>query len=301
MNKTYCGYVSIIGKPNVGKSTILNHILGKKISITSRKSQTTRNNILGIKTENDKQMIFADTPGMHIKSPKVMNKVLNRSAESLIEDSDIILFVVQRLTLDDEDLSVLKKLKEANSKVICVVNKVDQISDKNKLLPMIGRLAEEYSFLDIIPISAINNEGIKELEQLIKKYLPENDHIYGEEDIQNSHKDTFMISELIREKIIRMLGDELPHDTFVQVELLEDEDEIIKIHAVIYVVRDSQKQIVIGKGGGTLKKIGQQARLELEDYFKKKVFLKTWVKVKKNWNTDSDYIQSLGVGGSYET
>ncbi|MDB2535223.1 GTPase Era [Gammaproteobacteria bacterium] len=301
MNKTYCGYISIIGKPNVGKSTILNHILGKKISITSRKSQTTRNNILGIKTENDKQMIFADTPGMHIKSPKVMNKVLNRSAESLIEDSDIILFVVQRLTLDDEDLSVLKKLKEANSKVICVVNKVDQISDKNKLLPMIGRLAEEYSFLDIIPISAINNEGIKELEHLIKKYLPENDHIYGEEDIQNSHKDTFMISELIREKIIRMLGDELPHDTFVQVELLEDEDEIIKIHAVIYVVRDSQKQIVIGKGGGTLKKIGQQARLELEDYFRKKVFLKTWVKVKKNWNTDSDYIQSLGVGGSYET
>ena len=301
MNKTYCGYISIIGKPNVGKSTILNHILGKKISITSRKSQTTRNNILGIKTENDKQMIFADTPGMHIKSPKVMNKVLNRSAESLIEDSDIILFVVQRLTLDDEDLSVLKKLKEANSKVICVVNKVDQISDKNKLLPMIGRLAEEYSFLDIIPISAINNEGIKELEHLIKKYLPENDHIYGEEDIQNSHKDTFMISELIREKIIRMLGDELPHDTFVQVELLEDEDEIIKIHAVVYVVRDSQKQIVIGKGGGTLKKIGQQARLELEDYFKKKVFLKTWVKVKKNWNTDSDYIQSLGVGGSYET
>ena len=301
MNKTYCGYISIIGKPNVGKSTILNHILGKKISITSRKSQTTRNNILGIKTENDRQMIFADTPGMHIKSPKVMNKVLNRSAESLIEDSDIILFVVQRLTLDDEDLSVLKKLKEANSKVICVVNKVDQISDKNKLLPMIGRLAEEYSFLDIIPISAINNEGIKELEHLIKKYLPENDHIYGEEDIQNSHKDTFMISELIREKIIRMLGDELPHDTFVQVELLEDEDEIIKIHAVIYVVRDSQKQIVIGKGGGTLKKIGQQARLELEDYFKKKVFLKTWVKVKKNWNTDSDYIQSLGVGGSYET
>ena len=301
MNKTYCGYISIIGKPNVGKSTILNHILGKKISITSRKSQTTRNNILGIKTENDRQMIFADTPGMHIKSPKAMNKVLNRSAESLIEDSDIILFVVQRLTLDDEDLSVLKKLKEANSKVICVVNKVDQISDKNKLLPMIGRLAEEYSFLDIIPISAINNEGIKELENLIKKYLPENDHIYGEEDIQNSHKDTFMISELIREKIIRMLGDELPHDTFVQVELLEEEDEIIKIHAVIYVVRDSQKQIVIGKGGGTLKKIGQQARLELEDYFKKKVFLKTWVKVKKNWNTDSDYIQSLGVGGSYET
>jgi GTP-binding protein Era len=166
---------------------------------------------------------------------------------------------------------------------------------------MIGRLAKEYSFLDIIPISAINNEGIKELEDLIKKYLPENNHIYGEEGIQNSNKDVFMISELIREIIIRMLGDELPHDTFVQVELLEEENNILKIHAIIYVVRDSQKQIVIGRSGGTLKKIGQQARIELEDYFEMKVFLKTWVKVKKNWNTDSDYIQSLGVGGSYET
>lgn len=297
----YCGYISIIGKPNVGKSTILNHILGKKISITSRKSQTTRNNILGIKTTENKQMIFADTPGMHIKSPKTMNKVLNRSAQSLIDDSDLILFVVQRLTLDEQDLAVLEKIKEAGSQVICVVNKVDQITDKNKLLPMMARLMDEYSFLDIIPISAINDEGVAELEKLIHKYLPENEHIYGEEDIQSSHKDMFMISELIREKIIRMLGDELPHDTFVQVELLENEKKLIKIHAVIYVVRDSQKQIVIGRGGSTLKKIGQQARIELEEYFDKKVFLKTWVKVKKNWNTDSDYIQSLGVGGSYES
>ena len=301
MSKNYCGYISIIGKPNVGKSTILNHILGKKISITSRKAQTTRNNILGIKTVKNKQMIFADTPGMHIKSPKVMNKVLNRSAQSLIDDSDLILFVVQRLTLDEQDLSVLEKLKEADAQVICVVNKIDQIEDKNKLLPLISRLADKYNFLDIIPISAINNDGINNLEELIQKYLPENDHIYGEEEIQSNHKDLFMVSELIREKIIRMLGDELPHDTFVQVELMEDEDLILKIHAAIYVVRESQKQIVIGKGGTTLKKIGQQSRLELEDYFNKKVFLKTWVKVKKNWNTDSDYIQSLGVGGSYES
>ena len=301
MSKNYCGYISIIGKPNVGKSTILNHILGKKISITSRKAQTTRNNILGIKTVKNKQMIFADTPGMHIKSPKGMNKVLNRSAQSLIEDSDLILFVVQRLTLDEQDLSVLEKLKEADSQVICVVNKIDQVEDKNKLLPLISRLADQYNFLDIVPISAINNDGIDSLESLIQKYLPENDHIYGEEGVESNHKDLFMVSELIREKIIRMLGDELPHDTFVQIELMEDEDLILKIHAVIYVVRESQKQIVIGKGGGTLKKIGQQARLELEDYFNKKVFLKTWVKVKKNWNTDSDYIQSLGVGGSYES
>ena len=300
MTKSYCGYISIIGKPNVGKSTILNHILGKKISITSRKSQTTRNNILGIKTEGNKQMIYADTPGMHIKSPKVMNKVLNRSAESLMEDSDIILFVTQRLTLDEQDFSILKKLKQIDSKVICVVNKVDQVADKNKLLPLIQRLSSEYSFLDIIPISAINNDGINDLEALIKKYLPENEHLYDINFSSGSHKDTFMISELIREKIIRMLGDELPHDTFVQVELLEHEKEIIKIHAAIFVARNSQKQIVIGKDGNTLKKIGKQARIEIEEYFNKKVFLKTWVKVKKNWNTDSDYLQSLGVGGSYD-
>lgn len=300
MTKSYCGYISIIGKPNVGKSTILNHILGKKISITSRKSQTTRNNILGIKTEGNKQMIYADTPGMHIKSPKVMNKVLNRSAESLMEDSDIILFVTQRLTLDEQDLSILKKLKQIDSKVICVVNKVDQVADKNKLLPLIERLSSEYSFLDIIPISAVNNDGIDDLEALIKKYLPVNEHLYDKNFSSGSHKDTFMISELIREKIIRMLGDELPHDTFVQVELLEHEKEIIKIHAAIFVARNSQKQIVIGKDGNTLKKIGKQARIEIEEYFNKKVFLKTWVKVKKNWNTDSDYLQSLGVGGSYD-
>ena len=300
MTKSYCGYISIIGKPNVGKSTILNHILGKKISITSRKSQTTRNNILGIKTEGNKQMIYADTPGMHIKSPKVMNKVLNRSPESLMEDSDIILFVTQRLTLDAQDLSILKKLKQINSKVICVVNKVDQVEDKNKLLPLIQRLSSEYSFLDIIPISAINNDGIDELESLIKNYLPENEHLYDKNLTSSTNKDTFMISELIREKIIRMLGDELPHDTFVQVELVDHEEEIIKIHAVIFVARNSQKQIVIGKSGSTLKKIGKQARIEIEEYFNKKVFLKTWVKVKKNWNTDSDYLQSLGVGGSYD-
>jgi GTP-binding protein Era len=217
-----------------------------------------------------------------------------------MEDSDIILFVIQRLTLDEQDLSVLKKLKQIDTKVICVVNKVDQITDKNKLLPLIERLSNEYNFLDIVPISAINNDGINELENLIKKYLPENEHLYDKNAESSSHKDMFMISELIREKIIRMLGDELPHDTFVQVELFEDEEALIKIHAVIFVARNSQKQIVIGKDGNIIKKIGKQARIEIEEYFNKKVFLKTWVKVKKNWNTDSDYLQSLGVGGSYD-
>jgi len=301
MTKKVCGYISIIGKPNVGKSTMLNHILGRKISITSRKSQTTRNNILGIKNKDNAQLIFADTPGMHIKSPKIMNKVLNKSAEGLIDYSDIVLFVTQRLKLDDQDMSVLEKLREADAKVICVVNKIDQIEDKQKLLPLMERLSELYNFLEIIPISALYDEGISSLQDTIIKYLPEGEHVYGEVMSSNNQKDMFMISELVREKIIRMLGDELPHDTFVQVEHFEDEDSIIKIHVVIFVVRDSQKQIVIGSKGATLKRIGKQARLDLEDYFDKKVFLKTWVKVKKNWNTDSDYIQSLGVGASYES
>tara|TARA_B100000965_G_scaffold80867_1_gene64538 strand:+ start:3786 stop:4688 length:903 start_codon:yes stop_codon:yes gene_type:complete len=300
MKESYCGYISIIGKPNVGKSTILNHILGKKISITSRKSQTTRNNILGIKTVKNKQMIFADTPGLHIKSSKVMNRVLNKSAASLIEDSDIVLFVIQRASMQELDHLVLAKIKESQSKTICVINKSDQVDDKNKLLPLIAQLNEAYNFLDIIPISAINNEGINDLERLILKYLPENKHIYKDED-SSVNQDEFMISEIIREKIIRSLGDELPHDTFVKLEHFKDEEDITKIHAVIYVARQTQKQIVIGQKGEVLKRIGTKARIDLEKFYNKKVFLKTWVKVKKNWNTDSDYLQSLGIGGSYES
>ena len=300
MKKSYCGYVSIIGKPNVGKSTILNHVLGKKISITSRKSQTTRNNILGIKTVSNKQMIFADTPGLHIKSSKVMNRVLNKSASSLIEDSDIVLFVIQRASLQDLDHLVLEKIKESKSKTICVINKCDQVDDKNKLLPLISQLNNSYDFLEIIPISAINNEGLDILEESILKYLPENMHIYDCED-SSINQDDFMISEIIREKIIRSLGDELPHETFVKIEYFEEEEAITKIHAVIYVARQTQKQIVVGQKGEVLKRIGTQARKDLEKFYNKKVFLKTWVKVKKNWNTDSDYLQSLGIGGSYES
>ena len=247
MTKSYCGYISIIGKPNVGKSTILNHILGKKISITSRKSQTTRNNILGIKTEGNKQMIYADTPGMHIKSPKVMNKVLNRSAESLMEDSDIILFVTQRLTLDEQDLSILKKLKQIDSKVICVVNKVDQVADKNKLLPLIERLSSEYSFLDIIPISAINNDGIDDLEALIKKYLPENEHLYDKNFSSGSHKDTFMISELIREKIIRMLGDEFRMILLFKWSYLNTKKKLLKSMQQYLLLGTVKSKLLLGK------------------------------------------------------
>ncbi|MAR94787.1 MAG: GTPase Era [Gammaproteobacteria bacterium] len=301
MHKEYCGYISIIGKPNVGKSTIINSILEKKISITSRKSQTTRNNILGIKTAGNKQMIFIDTPGMHIKSKKTMNKILNKSAQSTIEDSDLILFVIQRLSLDKEDKLIIEKLKEINQRTICVINKIDQIDHKDKLLPFIEKLSQQYSFEEILLVSAKTNDGMTDLIKTIQNYLPENKHMYDKNFQIDNLEDRFMISELIREKIIRRLGDELPHDTFVKIDNINNKSNIVEVYATIYVNRQSQKQIVIGSGGKILKNIGEQSRIDIEDYLKKKVFLKTWVKVKKNWNTDSNFIQSLGVGNNYES
>ena len=289
MLKQFCGYISIIGKPNVGKSTILNSILDKKVSITSRKSQTTRNNILGIKTENNKQMIFIDTPGMHIKSKRTMNKILNKSAQGIIEDSDIVLFVIQRLSIDNEDEQILKKLQQTGQKTICVINKIDQVDNKNKFLPFIEKISSIHPFDEIILVSAKTKDGLNDLVSIIKNNLPENNHIYDNNFKIENDQDSFMF------------GDELPHDTFVEIDLIEDKEDIVEIHATIYVSRKSQKQIVIGSGGEVLKQIGKQSRLEIEKNLNKKVFLKTWVKVKKNWNTDSGFIQSLGVGGNYES
>ena len=301
MDNQYCGYVSIIGKPNVGKSTIINAILNKKVSITSRKSQTTRNNIIGFKTQSNKQMILIDTPGMHIKSQKTMNKILNKSAQSIIEDSDIILFVLQRLSIDREDELIIEKIKDTDKKIIGVINKIDQIENKNKLLPFIEKLSSFTVFHQILPVSAKTKDGINQLEDLIMNNLPENMHIYSKDDFVIQDDSEFMISELIREKIIRKLGDELPHDVFVEINILDKKDNVTEIHATIFVNRNSQKQIVIGAKGEVLKLIGTEARIEIEKYLESKVFLKTWVKVKKNWNTDSGFINSLGVGNKYES
>ena len=246
-------------------------------------------------------MIFIDTPGMHIKSQRTMNKILNKSAQSIVEDSDLVLFVVQRLTIDEEDKSIISKLRHTNSLTICVINKIDQIKNKNELLPFIEQLTTEYGFDSIIPISAETGQNLDELINLIKKNLPENDHIYDEELSISDNRNRFMISELIREKIIRKLGDELPHDTYVDIEDIKEKKGITHINATIFVNRQSQKQIVIGSGGKNLKIIGEQARADIEEFLKTKVFLKTWVKVKKNWNTDTSFIHSLGVGTNYES
>ena len=230
-----------------------------------------------------------------------MNKILNKSAQGIIEDSDIILFVIQRLSIDNEDEQILKKLQQTGQKTICVINKIDQVDNKNKFLPFIEKISSMHSFDEIILVSAKTKDGLNELVSIIKNNLPQNNHIYDNNFKIENDQDSFMFSELIREKIIRKLGDELPHDTFVEIDLIEDKEDIVEIHATIYVNRKSQKQIVIGSGGEVLKQIGKQSRLEIEKHLNKKVFLKTWVKVKKNWNTDSGFIQSLGVGGNYES
>ena len=246
-------------------------------------------------------MILIDTPGMHIKSQKTMNKILNKSAQSIIEDSDIILFVIQRLSLDKEDELIIEKIKETDQKVICVINKIDQIENKNKLLPFIEKLSSFKVFHEILPISAKTKDGINQLESIIMSNLPENMHIYSQDDFVIQDDSEFMISELIREKIIRKLGDELPHDIFVEINTFDKKDNATEIHATIFVNRQSQKQIVIGAKGEVLKHVGTEARIEIEKYLDSKVFLKTWVKVKKNWNTDSGFINSLGVGNKHES
>ena len=300
MTRQFCGYISIVGKPNVGKSTLLNTILDKKISITSRKSQTTRNNIIGVKTDNEFQMIFLDTPGIHMQATKTLNKVLNHSALSVIQDSDLVLFLLHRTSLHNQDRQVLNKIKESKVPAICVLNKVDQVQNKNDLLLLIKEVDAVYSFLDYVPISAKHNDGIGDLLGCIKKALPENNHLYPSDSEEKEIPDNFFISELVREKIIRSLGDELPHETYVVVETKGMEGKMLSIGVIIYVARDSQKSIVIGHKGSNLKRIGQQTRIELEKMIHKKVLLKTFVKVNKNWNNDSQYLSSLGVGSNQD-
>ena len=266
MSDFKCGYVSIIGQPNVGKSTLLNKILDKKISITSRKSQTTRNNIIGVKTLKNAQLIFLDTPGIHSQSKKTLNKYLNKSAKSVFEDSDILLFLIQRNKLTAQDKSIINEFKNSNVKTICAINKIDQIADKNSLLPLINELAMEHSFTDIVPISALKGNGVENLVKVLESHLPFNPYFYPVDHNFNQHSN-FFISELIREKITRIMGDEIPYEVYVEVEKNEVIDNRLEIDIVIYVAKSSQKSIVIGKDGEQLKKIGTATRKELQKIF----------------------------------
>ncbi len=288
-----CGYVAIVGRPNVGKSTLLNHILGQKISITSRKPQTTRHQVLGIKTEDNYQVIFVDTPGLHRGEDKAINRYMNKAASSAIRDVDLVLFLVDRTAWTEEDQMVLEHVQRAKLPTLLVVNKVDLLEDKNVLLPHLQALADRGEFDAIVPVSALRQRNVDSLEQEILKYLPESEHFYPEEQITDRSQ-RFLAAEIVREKIMRQLGDELPYSVTVEIEEFGLEGEVAHISALILVERKGQKKIIIGDKGSRLRSIGTDARKDMERLFDCKVMLRLWVKVKSGWSDDERALRSLG-------
>ncbi|MFT5888838.1 MAG: GTP-binding protein Era [Zhongshania sp.] len=293
MSEQRCGFVAIIGRPNVGKSTLLNHILGQKLSITSRKPQTTRHQVLGIKTEGDVQAIYVDTPGLHLKEEKALNRYMNKAASSAIKDVDLVLFVVDRDRWTDDDEMVLKILGNARAPVVLVINKVDRLDDKGQLLPFIQELQAKYTFADVVPVSALQGHNRDQLEKVIAGFLPVNDHMYPEDQITN-RSERFLAAELVREKIMRQLGEEIPYSMTVEIEEFKASAKLLEISALILVERDGQKKIIIGEGGSRLRQIGTEARKDMERAFDNKVMLRLWVKVKSGWSDDERALRSLG-------
>ena len=289
----HSGFVSIVGRPNVGKSTLMNHLLGQKISITANKPQTTRHRILGIHTEDGYQVVFIDTPGMHLNAKSAMNRYMNRAASSGMDAVDLVLFVVEVNHWTEEDENVLKRLQQQSSPVVLVVNKVDQIKDKELLLPMLQRLGGKMDFAAVVPLSALKGDNLKQLEKQVRTAIPQGEAIFPE-DYVTDRSERFLAAELVREKLVRSLGQELPYATAVEIEQFKDDNGLLRIAALIWVERQSQKKIVIGKGGERLKAIGQQARMDMEKLFGQKVFLQCWVKVKEGWSDNERLLNSLG-------
>ena len=292
-DKTKSGLVSIIGRSNVGKSTLLNHLIEHKVSITSRKPQTTRFRVLGIKTKGLCQAVIIDTPGYHRGQKRALNKYMNRVALSAMTGIDILLFVVEALKWKEEDQFLLQKILKGLNKVILVINKIDKLKQKDRLLPYIDQLTDKHDFMDIIPISALKGKNIKRLEKLILTNLPTAKHLYPEEQTTDM-TEKFLISETIREKCIARVGQEIPYRITVTIDQFEQKDLILLISAIVYVEKKSQKGILIGLGGKNLKSIGTSSRKELERTFQKKVMLKLWVKVKKNWTDNETIMKSMG-------
>ena len=288
------GFVSIVGRPNVGKSTLLNNILGRKIAITSDKSGTTRNIIQGVYNDSDSQIVFVDTPGIHKPRHKLEN-VLNKKAYSMTKDIDLVLFLVDiKDGFGRGDEFILNKLKDEKRKVILILNKIDKIENKEILIKEINKLKDLYDFLEIIPISSTKNINIDELIKTIKKYLTD-EGMYFDKDFITNLPTNLMVSELVREKILRNTEDEIPHSVACYLETYEEEKNIVNLGVLIVVDRDNLKKIIIGKNGSMLKKIGTDARRDLEEYFKKKVFLSLYVKTIKNWRDREKYLTELGL------
>jgi GTP-binding protein Era len=277
----------------VGKSTLLNHLLGQKLCITSRKPQTTRHNLLGIKTEGTVQMIFVDTPGIHTNQERAINRVMNRSAASVISDVDVVIFVVDRFDWSNADEYVARHISNSAVPVIVALNKVDMIDDKTELLPHLEFLASKVNASALIPLSALKKTNLNELEEKIKSFIPEQPHIFPEDQITD-RSERFLVAEIVREKITRQLGAEVPYQVTVEIERFRVDGKITFIDALILVERDGQKKIIIGAKGERIKKIGEQARADIESLLGCKVMLKTWVKIRSGWSDDERALRSLG-------
>ena len=287
------GMVSLIGKTNVGKSTLLNQLVEQKVSITSRKPQTTRQRLLGIKTEGSNQIIYVDTPGFHQGHKRALNKFMNKTALSSIEGVDIVLFVVDALNFSVTDGHLLSQVSTKDSQVILVINKIDKVAKKEKLIPFVEEVTKLFPFSEVIPISALKRKNIDILEKEITKRLPVGAHLYPEDQIADS-SERFLTSEIIREKCISRVGDEIPYRLSVVIDSFKEEDKLITIDGTIYIEKSSQKGIVIGEQGKRLKAIGTAARKDLERMLGNKVMLRLWVKVKKDWTNDRSALNFMG-------
>ena len=288
-----CGYVAIVGRPNVGKSTLLNRLIGQKISITSRKPQTTRHRILGIKTVDGAQLVFVDTPGVHRDGKRAINRHMNRTALAAIQDVDAIVFVVDGLEWTDEDQLVLDALKGIKTPVILALNKVDTLPQKEVLLPYLQQLGEKMQFAEVFPLSAQKGTNVDVLENKLIELLPQGEPIFAEDQVTD-RSERFLAAEFIREKLMRSLGQEIPYALTVEIEQFKMDGALRRVAAVIFVEREGQKRIVIGKAGQGLKEVGRQAREQMERTFGSKVFLELWVKVREGWSDDERALRSLG-------
>lgn len=286
------GYVAIVGRPNVGKSTLLNHLIGQKISITSRKAQTTRHRIHGIYTDEHSQFVFVDTPGFQTKHLNALNRGMNRVVISSLRDVQVVVYVLEALRYDERDQEVLKLLPD-NRPVVLVINKIDEVPDKGQLFSFAERVAQDFKFAEIVPVSAKQNIKLDELRIALRRFLPAGELIYDKDDITN-RSERFLAAEMLREKIFRFTGDELPYSTSVVIEQFKMEGKLRRIHAAILVDREAHKAMLIGKKGEKLKEIATQARLDMEKLFDGKVFLEVFVKLRSGWADDQRVLHSLG-------
>lgn len=293
--KNKFGFVSLTGRTNVGKSTLLNSFFQKKIAITSRKPQTTRNRILGILSDKDSQIVFLDTPGVHLGYKRQLNKVMNKIASHCYEEVDLVLFLIDRLKWQKEEENILNSLKTLNKPVVLVINKIDRLKDKTKLLAFIKDINQKFNFLSIIPISALKKDNLLELKKIILNNLDSGPFHFPDDSI-TEFSDNFYISEIIREKAINRLGDELPYRLNVVIEKINDSKKLKTIYAAIITESKSQKGIILGKQGSMIKAIGTASRKELEKEFTKKINLQLWVKANKNWTNDINKLRNFGFG-----